>query len=112
QRARAPFQRTSPSEPLHGAEELYEHMTLNPSREYDVRAIIARLVDLSEFIEYKAEYGKTLICGYARLGGWSVGIVANQKTHIREPGRAYEIGGVINTEGTDKAACVIMNCNQ
>src|SRR6059058_2658457 len=112
QRARAPFHRSAPAEPLHGAEELYEHMPLNPSREYDVRDIIARLVDLSEFIEYKAEYGKTLICGYARLGGWSVGIVANQKTHIREPGRAYEVGGVIYTEAADKAARFIMDCNQ
>ncbi|PYU97497.1 MAG: methylcrotonoyl-CoA carboxylase [Acidobacteria bacterium] len=112
QRARAPFHRSAPAEPLHGAEELYERMPLNPSREYDVRDIIARLVDLSEFIEYKAEYGKTLICGYARLGGWSVGIVANQKTHIREPGRAYEVGGVIYTEAADKAARFIMDCNQ
>ncbi len=112
QRACAPFHRGAPAEPLHGAEELYERMPLNPSREYDVRDIIARLVDLSEFIEYKAEYGKTLICGYARLGGWSVGIVANQKTHIREPGRAYEVGGVIYTEAADKAARFIMDCNQ
>ena len=111
-RPRGPFRRETAREPLHSAEELYDIMPLNPSREYDVRALIARLVDASEFTEYKAEYGKTLVCGYARLGGWSAGIVANQKTHVREPGKAFEVGGVIYTESADKAARFIMDCNE
>src|SRR6058998_3397452 len=108
----APFRRIEAREPLRPAEELYELMPLNTSREYEMRDIISRLVDAGEFTEYKAAYGKTLLCGYARLGGWSVGIVANQKTHVREPGRPFEVGGVIYTEAADKAARFIMDCNQ
>lgn len=111
-RPRGPFRRETAREPLHSAEDLYDIMPLNPSREYDIRDIIARLVDASEFTEYKAEYGKTLVCGYARLGGWSAGIVANQKTHVREPGKPFEVGGVIYTESADKAARFIMDCNE
>ena len=111
-RPRGPFRREIAREPLHSAEELYDIMPLNPSREYDVRDLIARLVDASEFTEYKAEYGKTLVCGYGRLGGWSAGIVANQKKHVREPGKAFEVGGVIYTESADKAARFIMDCNE
>jgi acetyl-CoA carboxylase carboxyltransferase component len=111
-RPAAPFHRAESREPLHPADELYDLMPTNPSREYDVRHVIERLVDASEFIEYKAEYGRTLVCGYARLGGWSVGIVANQKVHIREPGRPFEVGGVIYTEAADKAARFMMDCNE
>ncbi len=109
---KAPFNRESSCEPLHPADEIVDLMPLNPSREYDMRDIILRLVDGSRFIEYKAEFGRTLVCGYARLGGWSVGIVANQKTHVREPGRPLEVGGVIYTEAADKAARFIMDCNE
>jgi 3-methylcrotonyl-CoA carboxylase beta subunit len=109
---RAPFDRKEPRPPLHSSDELLDLMPVNPSREYDVRDIIARLVDASEFVEYKAEYGKTLACGYARLGGWSIGIVANQKMHVREPGRPFEVGGVIYTEAADKAARFMMDCNE
>ena len=62
--------------------------------------------------EYKAEYGRTLICGHARLGGYAVGIVANQKTHQKEKGRRFEVGGVIYEEAADKAARFVMNCAQ
>jgi len=109
---RAPFQRAEAREPVHPAEEIYDLMPLNASREYDMRTVIARLVDAGEFTEYKAESGKTLLCGYARLGGWSVGIVANQKTHVREQGKPFEVGGVIYTDAADKAARFIMDCNQ
>jgi acetyl-CoA carboxylase carboxyltransferase component len=108
----ARFERTEPREPFHPAEELYDVMPANPSREYDVRDVIARLVDASEFMEYKADYGRTLVCGYARLGGWSVGIVANQKQHVRQPGRPIEWGGVVYTEAADKAARFVMDCNE
>jgi 3-methylcrotonyl-CoA carboxylase beta subunit len=107
-----PFKRTEAREPLYSADDLLDLMPMNPSREYDVRDIITRLTDGSEFTEYKAEFGRTLVCGYARVGGWSVGIVANQKTHAREPGRPFEVGGVIYTESADKAARFIMDCNE
>jgi 3-methylcrotonyl-CoA carboxylase beta subunit len=82
-----------------------------------MREIIARLVDGSEFEEYRAEYGETLLCGYARIGGWAVGIVANQKKHVQTtaPGsdqKRIEFGGVIYTESAEKAARFIMDCNQ
>jgi acetyl-CoA carboxylase carboxyltransferase component len=87
-------------------------MPTNPAAAYEVRDVIARLVDGGDFVEYKADFGRTLVCGYARLGGWAVGIVANQKKHIREPGRPIEVGGVIYTEAADKAARFIMDCNE
>ena len=81
-----------------------------------MKEILARLVDGSRFDEYKADYGKTLLCGYARIGGFAVGIVANQKTHqqaISHQGeRRVEFGGVIYTESAEKAARFIMDCNQ
>ncbi len=83
---------------------------------YDVHEVIARLVDRSEFDEYKADYGKTVVCGYGRIGGFAVGIVANQKTHqthISETGeKRVEFGGVIYAESASKAARFIMDCNQ
>ena len=79
--------------------------------------IIARIVDGSKFEEYRAEYGQTILCGYARIGGWAVGIVANQKKNvtISAPGtgeKRVEFGGVIYTEAADKAARFILDCNQ
>jgi len=74
--------------------------------------VIARIVDASEFHEYKPDYGKTLICGYARIGGWAVGIVANQKETIRHKDKPWETGGVIYHDAADKAARFIMDCNQ
>ena len=93
-------------------EEIYELMPIDSSREYDVLKILDCIFDDGEFVEYKAEYGRTLICGYARLSGRSVGVVANQKQHVREPGRPLEVGGVIYTESADKAARFVMDCNQ
>lgn len=105
------FRRVEVREPLHAAREMLEVMPVDSSREYDVRRIIACLTDDSEFIEYKAEYGRSLICGYARIGGWSVGIVANNKSHTREPGKPIEVGGVIYADAADKAARFVMDCN-
>jgi acetyl-CoA carboxylase carboxyltransferase component len=112
QRPRAPFDRGAPREPLRLPDEILGWMPMNPSHEYDIRRILACLVDASEFTEYKAEFGKSLICGYARLGGWSVGIVANNKTHGREPGKPFEVGGVIYADAADKAARFVMDCNE
>jgi 3-methylcrotonyl-CoA carboxylase beta subunit len=81
-----------------------------------MKEIIARIVDGSRFDEYKGEYGKTVLCGYARIGGFSVGIVANQKSHQQQidhhGDKRVEFGGVIYTESADKAARFIMDCNQ
>src|SRR5213078_4257919 len=88
----------------------------DPARQYDMREIIARIVDASAFEEYRAEYGQTVVCGYARIGGWAVGIVANQKKHIRVTAHTGEkrihFGGVIYTESAEKAARFILDCNQ
>jgi acetyl-CoA carboxylase carboxyltransferase component len=115
-RKAAPFDRIKPEAPLYDAEELYGIYDSDPSKQYDMREIIARLVDGSRFDEYKAEYGQTLLCGYARIGGFAVGIVANQKTHAQqtdhEGHRRMEFGGVIYTESAEKAARFIMDCNQ
>jgi acetyl-CoA carboxylase carboxyltransferase component len=81
------------------------------SQPYEMRELIARLVDNSQFDEYKVSYGKTLICGTAHLGGYPVGIVANQKTVIKSKGR-LEVGGVIYADAADKAARFILSCNQ
>jgi 3-methylcrotonyl-CoA carboxylase beta subunit len=97
---------------------------LNPapgtSNVYDMREVIARIVDRSEFDEYKEEFGRTVLCGYARIGGRAVGIVANQKTNQNQTvamgpsagAKRIEVGGVIYTEGAQKAARFIMDCNQ
>ncbi len=81
-------------------------------KEYNTLDLIAHIVDGSEFVEYKKNYGKTLLCGYAHIGGYSVGIVANQKKHIIKKGKPPQFGGVIYTESAEKAARFIMDCNQ
>jgi 3-methylcrotonyl-CoA carboxylase beta subunit len=111
-RPRAPFDRTDVSEPLYDPGEVYGIFADNPQDEYDTREILARIVDHSEFTEYKAEYGKTVITAYARVGGFAVGIVANQKMHVRQKGKRFEFGGVIYTESANKAARFVMDCNQ
>jgi len=113
----APFDRRKSEEPAYPAEEIYGVFEADPGRPYDVKEIIARIVDGSRFDEYKAEYGKTVICGYARIGGISVGIVANQALHVQQTDphsgeRRVEFGRVIYTESADKAARFIMDCNQ
>ena len=113
----APFDRKPAEPPAYPAEEIYGVFSSDPARQYDMRDVIARVVDGSRFDEYRAEYGQTLICGYARIGGFAVGIVANQKKHVQisAPGtneRRIEFGGVIYTESADKAARFILDCNQ
>ncbi len=113
----APFSVTKSEEPAFAAEELYGIFESDAAKPYDMHEIIARIVDGSRFDEYKAEYGKTLICGHARIGGHAVGIVANQKMHVpmvdsHTGERRVEFGGVIYTESAEKAARFIMDCNQ
>ncbi len=115
-RAEAPFNRIAAVPPLYKAEELYGIYESDLSKPYDMREIIARVVDGSKFDEYKAGYGETLLCGYARIDGHAVGIVANQKLHAtqvdHQGNRRTEFGGVIYTESAEKAARFIMDCNQ
>ena len=113
----ARFDHKAPEMPAHPPEEIYGIFSSEPSKQYDMRDVIARIVDGSKFEEYRAEYGQTLLCGYARIGGWAVGIVANQKKHVTvsAPGtgeKRTEFGGVIYTESADKAARFILDCNQ
>jgi 3-methylcrotonyl-CoA carboxylase beta subunit len=108
--------------PRFAAEELYGLLNPAPgaSNVYDMREVIARIVDRSEFDEYKADFGRTLLCGFARIGGRAVGIVANQKTNQMQTvamgpmagTKRIEVGGVIYTEAAQKAARFIMDCNQ
>ena len=110
--------------PKYPAEDMYGLIDPDPAKAasngYDMREVIARIVDRSEFDEYKAEFGRTLLCGYARIGGRAVGIVANQKVHQSQTvavgpqagEKRTEFGGVIYTESAQKAARFIMDCNQ
>jgi acetyl-CoA carboxylase carboxyltransferase component len=109
---RARFKRRKAKPPPRDPEEIYQIMPRDPSQEYDVLEIFQCLFDQGEFTQYKAEYGRTLLCGYARLDGWSVGVVANRKVHVKVPGKRYEVGGVIYTESANKAARFVMDCNQ
>jgi len=114
----APFARRPESEPLYPAEDLYGIVPDDHSRPYDTRELIARLVDGSDFEEYKTTYGQTLICGTAWIKGWAVGIVANQRSIVArktgvEPGdRELQIGGVIYADSADKGARFVELCNQ
>jgi 3-methylcrotonyl-CoA carboxylase beta subunit len=117
QRPSAPFDHKPAVPPAYAAEEIYGIFSSDPSKQYDMRDIIARIVDASEFEEYRAEFGQTVVCGYARIGGWAVGIVANQKKHVMTslPGtgeKRIEFGSVIYTESADKTARFILDCNQ
>jgi len=106
------YQMNPSREPLYDTEELLKIMPSDPLKDYDIREIIARLVDGSELVEYKKDYGRTIVCGYARIGGYAVGIVANQKKHYMEKGKPPEFGGVIYSESAAKATRFIMDCNQ
>jgi 3-methylcrotonyl-CoA carboxylase beta subunit len=111
------FSHSRPAEPLYPSQEIYGIFSGEASKQYDMREIIARLVDGSAFEEYRAEYGETLLCGYARMGGWAVGILANQKKHVQTHAphsdqKRIEFGGVIYTESAEKAGRFILDCNQ
>jgi len=116
QRHHSVFSRHEAVAPKYSAQELYGIYDGDPGKQYDMKEIIARIVDGSRFDEYKSEYGETVLCGYARVGGFAVGIVANQKTHVQQTDKSgnkrVEFGGVIYTESAEKAARFIMDCNQ
>src|SRR2546423_1115895 len=106
-RRRSLWDRKQPVDPALHAEEIYGIYDASPARPYDMKEILARIVDESRFDEYKAEYGKTIICGYARIGGFAVGIVANQKLHApqtRHQGHTrVEFGGVLSPQSPEDA---------
>jgi acetyl-CoA carboxylase carboxyltransferase component len=104
-------ERQAELEPSHDVQDLYGLVSPDGSKPYDVSEVIARLVDGSSFQEYKAAYGETLVCGFARIGGFPVGIVANQRVVIKKPAK-IEVGGVIYAEAADKAARFILDVNQ
>jgi 3-methylcrotonyl-CoA carboxylase beta subunit len=113
----APFSRTKAEPPAYAAEEIYGIFESDGMRPYDMKEIIARVVDGGKFDEYKAEYGKTIVCGLARIGGFAVGIVANQALSMQQTDphageKRTEFGRVIYTESAEKAARFIMDCNQ
>ena len=111
EKPRAGFDRIQPKKPKKDPEDLY---TVFPSggKPYDMMEIIERLVDQSLFDQFKQDYGKTIICGYGRIDGWAVGIVANQRKIVRNSKGEMQMGGVIYNDSADKAARFIMNCNQ
>ena len=109
---KAGFNRVAPVLPAKDALEIYNIFPEGNLKPYDMLEIIDRIVDASSFEEFKKEYGKTLICGYARVDGWAVGIVANQRLNIKNKKGELQIGGVIYNDSADKGARFIMNCNQ
>lgn len=108
----AGFNRVAPINPSHPNGHIYGIMSEGNTKPYDVKDIIASLTDADSFDEFKADYGKTIVCGYARIDGWAVGIVANQRLIIKNAKGELQMGGVIYNDSADKAARFIMNCNQ
>ena len=109
---KAGFDRKKAIEPKDKARDMYGIMPASRAKPYDVHDIINCLVDNSEFEEYKELYGKTIVCGYARVDGWAVGIVANQRELVKSKKGEMQFGGVIYNDSADKASRFIMNCNQ
>lgn len=109
---KAGFSRVKSAPPKKNPKEIYGLIPADRSKPYDTREIIERLVDNSEFEEYKALYGQTILCGYARIDGWAIGIVANQREVVKTKKGEMQMGGVIYSDSADKAARFIMNCNQ
>lgn len=108
----AGFDRIKASKPKLDEREIYGILPNSREKSYDMLDIILRLVDDSEFEEYKALYGKTIICGLARVEGWAVGIVANQRKVVKTKQGEMQFGGAIYSDSADKATRFIMNCNQ
>ena len=111
EKERAGFDRITPKQPKKNPEELYGIFP-SDGKPYDVLDIIERIVDDSDFEQFKAEYGKTIVCGYGRIDGWAVGIVANQRKIVKSRKGEMQMGGVIYNDSADKSARFILNCNQ
>ena len=111
EKQKAGFDRIKPAAPKKDPDELYGLLPLD-GKTYDVVDIIERIVDNSEFEQFKEDYGKTIVCGYGRIDGWAVGIVANQRKIVKTRKGEMQLGGVIYNDSADKAARFILNCNQ
>ena len=109
---KAGFDRTKAEVPAKDPSELYGILPESREKPYEMRDIIHRIVDNSEFEEYKENFGQTIVCGLARIEGWAVGIVANQRKVVKSKKGEMQLGGVIYSDSADKAARFIMNCNQ
>lgn len=114
---KAGFDRVTPALPTKNPDDIFDILPADRNKPYDMRDIIERIVDNSDFEEYKKLYGKTLLCGYARIDGWAVGIVANQRKIVKAKkatgsSSEMQMGGVIYSDSADKATRFIMNCNQ
>jgi acetyl-CoA carboxylase carboxyltransferase component len=108
----APFARQAAAPAAKPGSDIYELVSTDPRKEFDVRDLLASIVDGDSFEEYKAEFGQTLVCGTARIGGFAVGIVANQHRRVTNAQRRWEFGGVLYVDSADKAARFVMSCNQ
>lgn len=109
---KAGYDRVKPEAPAKNPAEIYGLVSVQNNKPYDIVDVIERIVDKSEFDQFKEDYGKTIVCGYARVDGWAVGIVANQRKIIKSGKGEMQMGGVIYNDSADKAARFIMNCNQ
>ena len=111
------YVRQEPVEPAYPAEELYGVYPSTGSEQYEMREVLARIADADSWTEYKQDYGRTMLTGYARIDGWNVGVVANQRSVVRnrtdhQSKGEIQVGGVIYSEAADKAARFVLNCNQ
>ncbi len=118
EKGKAGFDRATSKSPAKDPADLYTIFPVEGSKPYDMVEVIERLVDASaepgtsSFDQYKEDYGKTIVCGYARIDGWAVGIVANQRKIVKSKKGEMQMGGVVYNDSADKAARFIMNCNQ
>jgi acetyl-CoA carboxylase carboxyltransferase component len=108
----AGFDRIDAADPIRDPNQLYGILPTDMSKPYDMLEIIERIVDAPGLQQFKEDYGKTILCGYARIDGWAVGIVANQRIIVKSKKGEMQMGGVIYNDSADKAARFIMNCNQ
>lgn len=109
---KAGFNRTTPKNPVLDPQDIYGILPKSRADQYDMLEIIKRIVDDSEFEQYKQGYGQTILTGYARIDGWAVGIVANQRKVVKTTKGEMQFGGVIYSDSADKATRFIANCNQ
>ncbi len=111
-RPHAGFDRADAREPTFPSGDLYGLMPTESGQPYEMREVLARIVDAESWTEYKADYGRSLLTGYVRIDGWSVGIVANQRAVTKNGRGEMQVGGVIYSDSADKAARFVMSCNQ
>ena len=106
------FDRVKAQPPEKDISEIYKLFPTDRTKPYDMKKVLSCLIDSSTFTEYKADYGQSIVCGYARIDGWSVGVVANSRSVTKSATGEMQLGGVIYSDAADKAARFIMNCNQ